>query len=990
MTKLLTTIFVFMISVSAFSQEKTITGKVIDNSGMPLSGATLIIEGTNKGTMTDFDGVYSIEAKMNDILVLSYIGMKTKTFTVGQSNKIDFTMEEDTASLDEVVVIGYGTVKKRDLAGSVSTVDTKQAFIAPVSNPQNALQGRAAGVQVTSSSGAPGSAPEIIIRGGNSITGGNSPLYVIDGFVGADNISSLNPNDIESMQVLKDASSTAIYGARGTNGVIIITTKKGKLGKPVVNFRASSGIQSLPKELDVQTTSELATWFNNISSDQDNLPFDLNDLPETETNWQKELTREAIMSDYQLSVSGGSEAVKYYVSGGLLNQEGIVKGSGFNRYSLRSNIDFKLSKVFKAGVNLSLSRTDKENNTVGFTGLLREDPSKPIYDDEGAYWIGTNPILGSQTGNKMADALLDDDNTTLDKIFINTYVQGSFFDKSLTWKSTFGGDFIYNKRHRFTPSTNPSFIMNDNQLAKAIINRSNNQEFLNENTLNYSKTFGDHAINILAGASFQTQSSESTQITASDIPSDGVNVYAVNLAPAESVAITSGYSEVHNLGVFGRIGYIYKDRYVFNASIRRDGKSSLGINERYANFPSASFAWKVKEESFLENVDAVSDLKLRLNYGRTGNSGVAAFNTIANYGIDNNTILVGGVALAGVTQGEIAKPDLGWEITDQFDTGFEISLFDRRFSAEVDLYYKKTTDLLLAESVPDFTGKTTLLTNVGAVENKGIDIVLKGKIIDTDDFTWDASLNVSTFKNKVLDLGQSTFLSTKNLGAPATDESSRLMVGQPVGIFWGAKYLGFDADTGDAIFEDISGPDGVPDGEYDGEYDDQIIGNANPDFFGGFQTNLTYKNFDLSAFFTFSVGNETYSEEFFRVNEISANSFASIRNNMWSVNNTENALYPAFGSDNYDLSSSLYVQDASYLRLTTLQLGYNLPSNLLKGLSKLRVYATGNNLFLVKSKDYIGYDPDVNTGATGQLQRGFDAIAYPQSRTLLLGIDVSF
>ncbi|WP_405603998.1 SusC/RagA family TonB-linked outer membrane protein [Polaribacter sp. Asnod1-A03] len=982
-------VFMFTLTITVFSQKKTVTGSVKSNIGEPLPGASIIEKGTSNGAQTDFDGNFSISVTSEkSVLEISYLGFAKKEVSVGNQTKLNIVLDTAADSLDEIVIIGYGAVKKKDLTGSVATVDTKSTFAAPSANPQNALQGRAAGVQVTSSSGAPGSAPDIIIRGGNSITGGNSPLYVIDGFVGADNISSLNPNDIESMQILKDASSTAIYGARGTNGVIIITTKKGKVGKPVVNFRASSGIQTLPNQLDVQSTTELAKWFNDIAPDQTNLPFDLDNLPDTNTNWQDELIRSSVVSDYQLSVSGGSEAVKYYVSGGYLNQEGIVKGSGFERYSLRSNIDFKLSKVFKAGINLSLSRTDKENNTVGFTGLLREDPSKPVYDDEGNYWIGDNPIFGNSTNHKLADALLNDDNTTLDKIFINTYIQGGFFDNKLIWKSTFGGDFIYNKRHRFTPSTNPSFIMNDNQLARAIINRSNNEEFLNENTFNYTETFGDHSINILAGASFQTQSGESIQISASEIPSDGVGVNAIQLAPSENVAITSGYGEVHNLGVFGRVRYIYKDKYVFNASIRRDGKSSLGINERYANFPSASFAWKVKEESFMENVEAISDLKFRLNYGRTGNSGVSSFATIANYGIDNNTILVNGVSVPGVTQGQIAKPDLGWEITDQFDAGIEISLFNRRLSAEVDVYYKKTTDLLLAEKVAEFTGESTLLTNIGAVQNKGIDIVLNGKIVDTEDFKFDASLNISTFKNKVLDLGQSTFLSTKNLGAPATDESSRLVVGQPFGIFWGAKYLGFNPDTGDAIFEDISGPDGVPDGIYSEQYDDQIIGSANPDFYGGLQTNFTYKNFDLSAFFAFSVGNETYSEEFFRVNELTVNSFASIRNNMWSVNNTENALYPAVGSANYDLSSSLYLQDASYLRLSTLQLGYNLPSDLIKGVSKLRIYFTGNNLFLVKSNDYVGFDPDVNTGSG--LQRGFDAIAYPQSRNLLLGIDVSF
>ncbi|MBU3011380.1 TonB-dependent receptor [Polaribacter vadi] len=986
-------LFAFMatLSLAVFSQ-KTITGNVTDNTGNPLPGASILEKGTSNGVQSDFDGNFSIKvANENSVLEISYIGYAKKEIRVSNQTKLSIQLEEDAASLDEIVIIGYGSVKKKNLVGSVSTVDAEKAYLAPTANLDNGLQGRAAGVQVTSSSGAPGSAPVIVIRGGNSITGGNNPLYVVDGFVGADNISSINPNDIESMQILKDASQTAIYGARGTNGVILITTKKGKLGKPVVNLSISSGIQTLPNELNVQSPIEFATWMNNIAPDQNNLPFDLStDIPETSTNWQKELTRPAVLSDYQLSVSGGSDFVKYYVSGGILTQEGIVKGSGFDRFSLRSNVDFKLSQKFKAGINLSLSRTVRENNTVGFTQLIREDPSKPIYDDEGNYFIGDNPLLGSQTGHLLADALLDEDTTTLDKIFINTYVQGNFFDNKLIWKSTFGGDFVNNKRHRFTPSTNPSFIMNANRLAQARITRSNNEEFLNENTLNFTETFGDHSINILAGASFQTANSENVNITANDIPSDGVGVNAIQLASSEGVSISSGYGEVHNLGVFGRINYIYKDKYIFNASLRRDGKSSLGINEKYTNFPSASFAWKVKEESFMQDVEAIDDLKLRVNYGRTGNSGVAAFVTIANYGIDGSTILVNGATVPGVTQGQIAKPDLGWEITDQFDAGLEISLFNRRLTAEVDVYYKKTKDLLLAEKVPEFTGEATLLTNVGAVENKGVDVTLSGKIIETENFQWDATLNISTFKNKVLDLGQSEFLAGNRLGAPANDESSRLIVGQPVGIFWGANYLGIDPDTGDAIFEDINGPDGVPDGIYEPEYDDQIIGNANPDFFGGLQTNFRYKNFDLAAFFAFSVGNDGYSEEFFRVNEITVNSFASIRNNMYSVNNTENALYPAFGSQNYDLSSSLYVQDASYLRLSTLQLGYNLPSDLIKGLDKLRIYATGNNLFILKSNDYIGFDPDVSSGNAGQLERGFDAIAYPQNRSVLLGLNVSF
>jgi len=383
MKKILTA-FMIMLSMAVFSQEKTIIGTVTDSAGQPLPGTNIIEKGTTNGAQTDFDGNFSITVNgENSILEISFLGYTKKEVLVGNQTNLNIVMEEDASSLDEVVVIGYGTVRKKDLAGAVATVDTENAFLAPTATVDNALQGRASGVKVTQTSGAPGSNPVIVIRGGNSITGGNGPLYVVDGFVGADNISNINPNDIESMQVLKDASSTAIYGARGTNGVIIITTKKGKLGKPLVNFKSSVGNQSLPNQIDVQTPRELGQWYNDIAADQNNLPYpDLDNLPGTVTNWQDEMITDAIIQDYQLSVSGGTDAVKYYVSLGYMNQDGIVKGSGFDRYSIRTNIDFKFSKTFKAGINIALSRTDRENNTISFTQLMREDPSKPVYDDE--------------------------------------------------------------------------------------------------------------------------------------------------------------------------------------------------------------------------------------------------------------------------------------------------------------------------------------------------------------------------------------------------------------------------------------------------------------------------------------------------------------------------------------------------------------------------------------------------------------------------------
>ncbi|MBU2929893.1 SusC/RagA family TonB-linked outer membrane protein [Winogradskyella psychrotolerans] len=989
MKQILTTI-VFMVSFIVFSQNKTISGTIKDNTGMPLPGASVLEKGTSNGTQSDFDGNFTITvASENSILQVSYVGFTTQDVSVVGIENLSITLQEDSESLDEVVIIGYGTVKKKDLTGAVSSVKAEDAYAAPTASLDNALQGRATGVQVTSSNGTPGSSASIIIRGGNSITGGNEPLYVIDGFVGAGDISTLNPNDIESIQILKDASSTAIYGARGTNGVILVTTKKGKAGKLTVNFKTSAGLQTLPEQIDVQTGREFANFINGTDEDQIDLPFDLDNLPGEETNWQDVLTRTALITDNQLSVSGGSENSQFYLSAGYLNQEGIVIGSGFKRYSLRTNVDTKLSKVFKTGINLSLSRTETDNDDIGgFRNLIREDPLKPVYDSEGNYTMG-NFGVSNETDHLLANAELNQDDTFKDRALINTYIQASLGD--FTLKSTFGGDFIYSKRHQFVPSTNPSSIR-QGLLGQAGITRFNDVELLNENTINYNHTFGEHSISALAGFTVQTQNRETVVITANDIPSDGVGVNSIELA--DNVIVNSNYSEAHLIGFLGRVNYAFKDKYLFTASIRRDGSSRLGVNNRYKNFPSMAVAWKVSEEPFIQNIESINNLKIRASYGVTGNQGVDPFSTLSTFQTLNTATVIDGVIVPGVIQGNIANPNLGWETTTQFDLGLEVSMFNARFSAELDFYSKKTEDLLLYKGLPSFTGNDATLENAGSLKNKGFDLTLTGVIVDTNDFRWSTTLNVSTYKNEVIELGDNSFLETSSLAAPANDTSSRLIVGEPVGTFWGAVYEGVDPDTGDAIYADISGPDGVPDGVYDPVYDKTVIGDANPDFYGGIQTNFRYKNFDLMAFFPFSVGNENYNEEMFLASETQLNSFSEVRDNMWSYTNQDNALYPRAGSASWNVSSSMYVQDASYFRLGTLQLGYTLPNDLIKGLDKLRVYFTGTNLFLIKSKDYLGFDPDVNTSSSSTATyssalRGFDRIGYPQNRSMVLGLDIT-
>ena len=980
------------------AQKKEIIGKVIDSSGESIPGVSIVAKGTTNGTISDIDGNFSLSnLSSDDVLVFSFVGMIKQEIAVGNQSTFTVTMVVDAVGIDEVVVIGYGTIRKKDLTGSVAAVNVKDAYVAPAASLDQALQGRAAGVQVTSISGEPGSAATIRIRGGNSISAGNEPLYVIDGFIGGGDLSSLNSNDIESIQILKDASSTAIYGARGANGVILVTTKKGKAGKVVVNFKSSIGVQQLPQQIDVQTGSEFAAWINSQASNQSNLPFDLNNLPGEETNWQSVLIHDAPTTDNQLSVSGGNENTQYYTSVGYLSQQGIIKNSGFDRYSLRTTVDTRLSKVFKTGVNLSLSRTHSDNNTTNFTSLMRADPLKPVYEADGTTYTSNETYgVGNATGENLAatNALLLDE-TGKNRALINTYVQAEL--GKFIWKSTFGGDFGFNRTNTFTPSTLPSNIV-AGLLASASIVQNSYSTLLNENTLNYSAKFGNHNISALGGITFQKNTSENTTQTGSQIPSDGVGVYAMNLAPSTNISMNSGYSEYSVFSLLARVNYSYLGKYIATATVRRDGSSRLGINNKFATFPSVGLGWNISEEPFLKNFTKLDILKLRTTYGVTGNSGVTPFSTLATVSLAGGNSIIDGVLTKGTSQGSLATPDLKWETTAQYDLGLEVSFLKGRVSSELDLYYKKTSNLILDADVPLITGFSTTIQNVGSLENRGVDFSLTVVPIQTKDFRFSTKIDISTYKNKVLSLGIKPFIQTSNLGAPANDENARLIVGQPVGTFWGYIYDGVDAATGEIKYKDIAGTEGVagidgtlggPDGVINTN-DKTIIGHANPDYYGGIHLDFQYKNFDLTTFFPFTVGGQNYNTQILQATEVTTNSFAYLRDRMWSVANPDNALVPKAGSTLWNKSNSLFIQDASYFRLGTLQIGYTLPSNLIKGITNCRFYFTGTNLFLIKAKDYLGFDPDVSSFGTDNVKRGFDNVAYPNNRSLLIGLDISF
>ena len=956
----------------------TITGKITNENGQALPGASVVQKGTTNGVITDLEGNYKLTVPEGAIITISFVGYITQEILVGAQSTIDVQMEPDFAHLEEVVVIGYGTTLKKDLTGSVSSVDTEETYVGPVADLSQALQGRAAGVFVTSIDGAPGTGTTIRIRGGNSITAGNEPLYVIDGFIGGGNLSTINPNDIESIEILKDASSTAIYGARGANGVVLITTKKGRPYEKRLNIKTSMGTQVLPKKLNLQNAREYAEYRNKFVPGL----FDLNNLPGGDTDWQEVLTRSALISDNLVSLSSGNENTQFYLSTGFLNQEGILLGTAFERYSLRLNLDHKISKTFKVGTNLFLTHSLTDNSVIsGRNDIAREDPLKPVFDEEGNFQV-FNVGIDNGGGNPFADTQLITNETIRDRVLINNYIEADIIE-GLKLRTTLGGDFSFDKTNIFIPSTVPDQII-ASRLGSAQIGNARTVSLLNENTLNYLKTFGDHSLSVLAGATAQTSQTELSTINAAEIPNDGVEFNAVELAPLEETTINSGYSEFSLFSLLGRINYSYKDKYYLTFSARRDGSSRLGINNKYATFPSVAVAWRLSDEQFMSGVDFVNDLKLRASYGITGNSGIDEFSTLAQLG--TSPVLVrGGVPSVGLQQTVLSNPNIKWETTRQFDLGLEVSLFNSRLNLEFDYYYKRTNDLLLDVEVPFFTGFATQLQNIGEVENRGFDFSLNAFIIDGNDFTWSTSFNISTFKNKVLDLGGNESVITNRLPNPSNDITSQLIVGEPVGIFWGFEFEGIDPATGDAIFADISGPDGVVDAN-----DQTVIGSANPDFFGGIQNTLTYKHIDLSFFLQGVFGNENYYLDLFQVTGTQLNSFADLRDRIWTPENPDNALIPGFNSASFNSSNSFFVRDAGFIRLRTLQLGYTLPESVLKGVNNLRISFTGTNLFLLKGGDYIGYDPEVSGFGTDDVLRGYDNVNYPQNRSFVFGLDITF
>lgn len=986
--------------------QQAISGQVTDQAGVPLPGVNVQVKGTSNGTATDVEGNYLLENVPDDAtLVYSFMGYISHEEPVNGRRLVNVSLEPDIASLDEVVVIGYGTTRKRDLTGSVSSVEGEALENAPVARLDQVLQGRAAGTQVTQVNGAPGARSTIRIRGGNSILGNNEPLYVIDGFiVGTDfNLNNLNINDVESIEVLKDAAAIAIYGTRGANGVILVTTKSGSslaMGKPTVSVNVYSGAQYMANEVDLLNGRELAEYSNEDALfRQSALPFqDMDNIPDVD--WIAETTDDgfaAPISNADISLKGRNEHINYYVSGNYFNQQGIVKSSGIEKYIFRTNLDFNLSDKVKVGTRLNISRLKTENNKVGFGFTLREGlTARGIFNDDGTY-TELNPVTAGVQRNARADVDLKTDHELVTNILGNVYLQVEPVE-GLVLKSTFGPQLNSFKRNRYNPTILPENLV-INAGGDAEVNEQMALSLLNENTVSYNRTFNErHRLELLGGFTWQTFQSEGSVSRGFGFTNDVTGFNNLNLADPLRNEIESQWDSYQLVSWLARANYTLNDKYLFTLVGRVDGSSRFaGSDNAYGFFPSGAVAWRLSEESFIRDLNVFDNLKLRASYGLSGSQGIASFRTLAL--LDPVKGYFNSTPQAGVRNGRPASPELKWETTSQLNLGLEAGFLAGRLNFELEYYHKTTEDLLLNVQIPQQTGFGSKLQNLGTIQNQGLELLVNTVNIDKENFRWSTTLTLAGNRGKVVDLGGVDFIniaSPTNQGGPG----GRLIVGQTVPVFVGVEYMGtwksqaeIDASTqagnnlvvGGPHFKDTNG-DGLI-----SVLDFEVLGSPQPDFYGGIQNTFNFRNFQVDLFFQGTYGNDIF-------NSLTQTAFFSragtnkygITRDRWTPENPTSDV-PRAGSTvslSEILNNSREVEDASHIRLKTLQVSYNVPTGNLDWVDNLNVYFSGSNLLLWS--DFTLFDPEVSRYGADNTQIGFSQGEYPYARTFTLGLKADF
>ena len=981
-----------LLSMLSFAQGSlTISGVVTEKkTGEPIIGASILLKGQSSGTITDFNGNYSIpNVPSGATLVFSYIGMKTQEVKVTASSKLDISLEEDNQLIDEVVVIGYGIQRKSDLTGSVGAVKSKDLTKVATPNVANALQGRVSGVYI-SANGAPGSSPEVRIRGIGT-TNNSNPLYVVDGMF-MDDISFLSTHDIESMEVLKDASATAMYGSRGANGVIIVTTKQGTEGKAVVNFTASEGFQFNNSSFEMANATEYATLLNEALVNTGGKPkFDDPASLGKGTNWFDEIFRVASVRDYQLSVSGGSEKVRYNLSAGYYQQDGIITGNTYNRFTLRANNSYKISKRLTLGHNLSASFSHKKNeNSAVVKAAYTISPVKRPYNEDGSFMDSES----ASSANPVATLHYTNNDDWKERIVGSAFLNWNILN-GLDFKTSLGIDYINGRRRNFVPKY---YVSETQKNETNSLSKTWDRDFtwLWENLLTYDWKINDkNRLNLLGGITAQKRVYELLEGTGRDFFSDNENYWYLDQASAGSKSVVNnGYHETMMSYLF-RANYALMDRYLLTVSVRADGSSKFGPDNRWGYFPSVAAGWRVSEEAFLKDrVQWLSNLKLRGSWGQIGND---KYRALANISPSYDAVF-GGVFYPGGTITSLSNRSVHWERSEQMDLGFDLGLLNNRFSLELDYYRRDTKDMLVTVDVPASVGLTPVETNVGAVRNSGVDFTVKWED-SLKDFRYGIRLTGTTIKNEVISLGGKR-IASGDIGAGKSVQMTE--EGKPIKYFYGYNVIGIfqneaqikdyneraaaatgnagqqyqnNVGPGDLIYEDVDG-DG-----YITANDRKDLGSPTPKFIGGLGISASWKGFDLSIDFQGNFGNKIFNAkqvERFSGSDNWDRSFLD----RWTPENP-NTMTPrmTLEGNNYQVSSR-YVESGSYVKLQTVELGYTFPKSWMQKVSvqNLRVYFSGNNLAY-----FTGYN-----GFTPEVLGGIDRQIYPVTATCRFGLNVTF
>lgn len=1039
------------------AQELTVTGKVIDSEGLEVIGGNISIKGSaGVGTITNIDGVYTLKVNdaSKDVLIFSYIGMKTQEVAVKGQKQINVTLQPDNQVLDEVVVVGYGTSKRSDLTGSVVSIKSDELMQTPTSDVAQALAGRIAGVQVTQSEGAPGASVSIRVRGGISITQSNEPLYVIDGFPSEDGMSNLDPSEIETIDILKDASSTAIYGARGANGVVVITTKKGSKGghKMTVNFDSYVGFRKIAKKLPVLSTPEFvlldyerSLYFNGeggVRRFQSHygsfLEINDNFSHRPGIDWQDEtLGRTASTQNYRVRVSGGSKELKFGLGYAFFKDLGAMVYSGNDKHNLSLNVSYDASERFKVNARINYDQSKiygvgTSENTNRFNKMehiLQYRPTIGLRGNDADLVNSEDPLITDDESNPMQNPLISAAQEANDRMIRTLQANGGFtfkFNKRLSFRNNTGMRYQNTRQDIFFGELS---VIGKRSNINGSIQYTESGSFQTSNVLTYDYRSKNkkHRLTAMAGQEWISRWTQYVRSTATNFPNNDIGLDDMNLGTPGSILSGVNYDD-RLLSFFGRANYNIADKYLFTATLRADGSSKFSASNKWGIFPSISAAWRLGEEEFIKKLELFSDLKLRIGYGMSGNNRIASYQSLellgaAGYPSGDNTS-------PGYAPTGIPNDNLKWESNNTLNIGIDMGFFEQRLTISPEFYLNRSTNLLLNSKLPSSSGYTNMMRNIGETENVGFDLSISSVNIQNKDFTWKSNLNVSHNKNTIKALsGEQSFLEEARFGYD--QKTHKIEVGKSIGQFYGYKTIGlyqvedFDYNPEN---QNYTLKEGIPylndrnsvkpgmwkfanldDNDVIDENDKTVIGNATPDFYGGLNNTFNYKNFDLSVFFSFSVGGEVLNATKL-TNTKAAGSNLNVLNlansrNRWMTINAEGNLVTdpaelaALNADKtvaaiYDLEMgdkyihSWAVEDASFLRLSNVTIGYNFPKQWIRkaSLQNLRLYFTGSNLFVWTP--YSGFDPEVSTKGNN-LTPGVDFGAYPRSRSFVFGINIT-